>query len=222
MLVPDPASRFQPLGCAGAQRSDRPRSVSLEEDWRGRSWHDAVLYELHVGAFTPEGTFDAAAEKLDHLADLGVTAVEIMPVGDFPRPMGLGLRRRASLRARRELRPPGAFQGLCRGGAPARRRRAARRRLQPLRTGGNFLPRYAPDFLPTATRPRGAMRSISTGRIRGRSATSSSKTPSTGSSVSSRRTAARRRRMRSRTTAGRHSRRAGGAIRTRFAHRCIC
>jgi maltooligosyltrehalose trehalohydrolase len=52
--------------------------------WRGRPWSDAVLYELHVGAFTEEGTFLAAIEKLDHLVHLGVTAIEIMPVADFP------------------------------------------------------------------------------------------------------------------------------------------
>ncbi|MBY0396522.1 MAG: malto-oligosyltrehalose trehalohydrolase, partial [Thermoleophilia bacterium] len=52
--------------------------------WRGRPWHETVLYELHLGTFTPEGTFRAAIDKLDHLVDLGVTAVELMPVSDFP------------------------------------------------------------------------------------------------------------------------------------------
>jgi len=47
-------------------------------------WDDVVLYEIHIGAFTAEGTFRAAIEKLDHLAWLGVTAIEIMPVSDFP------------------------------------------------------------------------------------------------------------------------------------------
>lgn len=53
------------------------------EDWAGRDWDEVALYELHVGAFTPEGAFAAAALKLDHLADLGVTAVEVMPIGAF-------------------------------------------------------------------------------------------------------------------------------------------
>ena len=52
--------------------------------WPGRPWEEAVLYELHVGTFTPAGTFAAAAEKLDYLADLGVTAIQLMPVNDFP------------------------------------------------------------------------------------------------------------------------------------------
>jgi malto-oligosyltrehalose trehalohydrolase len=90
MLVPDPASRFQPLDVPGPSEAVDHAAYPWREDWRGRSWDDAVLYELHVGAFTPEGTFIAAAEKLDHLAELGVTAVEIMPVGDFPGRWGWG------------------------------------------------------------------------------------------------------------------------------------
>ena len=53
-------------------------------DWRGRPWEEAVLYELHVGAFTPDGTFRAAIDRLDDLAALGVTAIELMPIADFP------------------------------------------------------------------------------------------------------------------------------------------
>jgi len=56
----------------------------FEVPWPGRAWEEVVLYELHVGAFTPEGTFRAAIDKLDHLAGLGVTALQIMPVSDFP------------------------------------------------------------------------------------------------------------------------------------------
>jgi malto-oligosyltrehalose trehalohydrolase/4-alpha-glucanotransferase len=52
--------------------------------WRGRPWEEAIVYELHVGAFTPEGTFRAAIDRLDHLVSLGVTAIQIMPVADFP------------------------------------------------------------------------------------------------------------------------------------------
>jgi malto-oligosyltrehalose trehalohydrolase len=52
--------------------------------WLGRPWEDAVIYELHVGAFTPEGSFAGVEKKLDYLADLGVTAIELMPVADFP------------------------------------------------------------------------------------------------------------------------------------------
>lgn len=84
-LVPDPASRFQPEDVHGPSEVVDTRSFKRPDSgWTGRPWHETVLYELHVGTFTPEGTYLAAAEKLDHLADLGVTAVELMPLSDFP------------------------------------------------------------------------------------------------------------------------------------------
>jgi malto-oligosyltrehalose trehalohydrolase len=83
--VPDPASRYQPQDVAGPSEVIAPGShLWRDNDWLGRPWHETVLYELHVGAFTPEGTFRAAIEKLDHLRDLGVTVLEIMPVAEFP------------------------------------------------------------------------------------------------------------------------------------------
>ena len=85
MLVPDPASRFQPHDVHGpSEVIDPSQWPRLDQDWEGRPWQDAVIYELHVGAFTPEGTLQAAVEKLDHLNALGITAIEIMPVADFP------------------------------------------------------------------------------------------------------------------------------------------
>jgi maltooligosyltrehalose trehalohydrolase len=81
--VPDPASRFQPNDVNGPSEAVDPRAYRWRESWTGREWDEIVLYELHLGAFSPEGTFAGAARKLDHLADLGVTAVEIMPVSDF-------------------------------------------------------------------------------------------------------------------------------------------
>lgn len=82
---PDPASRWQPDGV------HRPSAVFFPEefpwsdqDWRGVPREDLVIYELHVGAFTPEGTFEAVLPRLPELADLGITAVEIMPVAQFP------------------------------------------------------------------------------------------------------------------------------------------
>ena len=56
----------------------------FDANWRGRRWEEAVIYELHVGTFTPEGTFAAARERLDGLRHLGVTAIELMPLADFP------------------------------------------------------------------------------------------------------------------------------------------
>ena len=81
--VPDPASRFQPDDVNGPSEAVDPRAYRWRESWTGREWRDIVLYELHLGAFSPEGTFAGAALKLDHLADLGATALEIMPVSDF-------------------------------------------------------------------------------------------------------------------------------------------
>lgn len=83
--VPDPASRHQPQDVHGPSEVIDPAAHAWgDADWHGRPWAEAVIYELHVGAFTPQGSFRAAIEKLDHLAKLGVTAIEIMPIGDFP------------------------------------------------------------------------------------------------------------------------------------------
>ena len=83
--VPDPASRFQPEDVHGPSEVVDPGSYSWSEGgWIGRPWEECVIYELHVGTFTPEGTFRSAIERLDHLADLGITAIEILPVADFP------------------------------------------------------------------------------------------------------------------------------------------
>ena len=83
--VPDPASRFQPADVHGPSEVIDPCQYQWTDgDWKGRAWNEAVLYELHVGTFTDEGTFLAAIGKLDHLVDLGVTGIEIMPIADFP------------------------------------------------------------------------------------------------------------------------------------------
>jgi maltooligosyltrehalose trehalohydrolase len=85
VLVPDPASRFNPEDVHGPSELVDPRDYEWRaSSWRGRPWHEAVIYELHVGAFTPQGTFAAARERLAGLAALGVTAIELMPVADFP------------------------------------------------------------------------------------------------------------------------------------------
>ena len=85
LLVPDPASRFQPEGVHEASVVVDPCAFAWPEDgWNGRPWNEHVFYELHVGTFTPEGTYAAAQAKLDHLVALGVTAVELMPLADVP------------------------------------------------------------------------------------------------------------------------------------------
>jgi 1,4-alpha-glucan branching enzyme len=71
------------LTTSAARAGGRSHAYHWRRSWKGREWEDVVVYELHVGAFHLRGTFAGAAHKLDHLADLRVTAVEIMPVSDF-------------------------------------------------------------------------------------------------------------------------------------------
>jgi maltooligosyltrehalose trehalohydrolase len=91
LVVPDPASRHNPEDVHGPSAVVDPQAFAWPDDgWRGRPWREAVVYELHVGTFTPQGTFTAAIERLDDLAALGVTAIELMPVADFPGVRGWG------------------------------------------------------------------------------------------------------------------------------------
>jgi maltooligosyltrehalose trehalohydrolase len=81
---PDPASRSQPQGVHGPSQVVSPRFEWEDGGWPGLPLPDYVLYELHVGVFTPEGTFDAIIPYLDELRVLGITAIELMPVAQFP------------------------------------------------------------------------------------------------------------------------------------------
>ena len=88
---PDPRSRYQPHGVHRASRLVDPTSFSRSDDaWSGLDLHTSVIYELHVGTFTPAGTFDGAISGLDHVVELGVDMVEIMPVAAFPGERGWG------------------------------------------------------------------------------------------------------------------------------------
>lgn len=83
--VPDPASRFQPQDVHGPSQIIAPQEFEWDDaSWVGRPWDEAVIYELHIGTFSPEGTFEGLEKRLDHLCALGVTAVELMPLSDFP------------------------------------------------------------------------------------------------------------------------------------------
>lgn len=85
MRVPDPASRYQPQDVHGPSEAIDPRAWHwTDTGWQGRPWEEAVFYELHAGSFTAQGGFAGIVEGLDHLVDLGVTAIELMPVADFP------------------------------------------------------------------------------------------------------------------------------------------
>jgi maltooligosyltrehalose trehalohydrolase len=82
---PDPVSRWQPEGVHGPSRVVDPDAFSWSDQrWRGILLEDYLIYELHTGTFTPEGTFESVISRLPYLRDLGVTAIELMPVGQFP------------------------------------------------------------------------------------------------------------------------------------------
>ena len=84
LVLPDPLSRSQPDGVHGLSAVVSPMFQWTDDDWRGLALPDFVIYELHVGTFTPDGTFDAVIPRLPELRALGVTAIEIMPVAEFP------------------------------------------------------------------------------------------------------------------------------------------
>jgi malto-oligosyltrehalose trehalohydrolase len=82
--IPDPGSRFQPDGVHAASEIVASHFAWPDDGWRGRPWHEHVMYELHVGTFTFEGTYEAAGRKLRELVALGITAIELMPIAAFP------------------------------------------------------------------------------------------------------------------------------------------
>ncbi|MBO0687642.1 MAG: malto-oligosyltrehalose trehalohydrolase, partial [Candidatus Dormibacteraeota bacterium] len=89
--LPDPRSRWQPNGVHGLSRLVDPSSFAWSDTgWPGLNLGRAVLYELHVGTFTPEGTFDGVIGRLDHLVSLGVDAIELMPVAEASGDRGWG------------------------------------------------------------------------------------------------------------------------------------
>jgi maltooligosyltrehalose trehalohydrolase len=82
---PDPTSRYQPEGVHGpSQVIDQSSFVWKDDEWKGAALETYILYELHTGTFTQEGTFDAVIPRLEYLKDLGITALELMPVAQFP------------------------------------------------------------------------------------------------------------------------------------------
>ena len=89
--VPDPASRSNPQDVTGPSQVVDPEAFAWDDaGWRAPAWHEAVVYELHVGTFSAEGTFAGAARKLAYLVELGISVIELMPVADFPGARGWG------------------------------------------------------------------------------------------------------------------------------------
>ena len=90
-VVPDPAARAQMSDVHGLSKLVDPEAFEWSSaDWKGRPWRETVFYELHTGTFSPDGTFDGIIEKLDYLRELGITAVELMPVAQFGGRRGWG------------------------------------------------------------------------------------------------------------------------------------
>lgn len=90
-LYPDPASRFQPTGPFGpSQIIDPSKFLWSDKKWKGIAIENQIIYEMHIGTFTKEGTFAAAQKELEELANLGITLIEIMPLNEFPGTFGWG------------------------------------------------------------------------------------------------------------------------------------
>ncbi len=90
-LYPDPASRFQPDGPHGPSQIIDPKAFRWTDgSWRGVALEHQVIYEMHIGTFTPQGTWAGAIEQLEELAAIGITVIEVMPVADFPGSFGWG------------------------------------------------------------------------------------------------------------------------------------
>lgn len=82
---PDPASSFQPAGVHGPSQVVDPRAFRWSDsNWRGLSLDDYIIYEIHVGTFTPDGSFDAVLSHLEDIRKIGITGLELMPIAQFP------------------------------------------------------------------------------------------------------------------------------------------
>lgn len=147
ILVPDPASRSNPRGVNGPSQVCDPLAFAwADADWRGRPWADAVVYELHVGTFSPEGSFAGVERRLDYLARLGATIIELMPVAEFPGLRNWGYDGVLPFAPEHAYGPPEDLKRLVQG--------AHQRGLMVLLDvvynhfgpEGNHLPAYAPAF----------------------------------------------------------------------------
>jgi maltooligosyltrehalose trehalohydrolase len=151
--LPDPRSPRQPDGVHERSQRWEPREL-LDVEWAGRPLQGAVVYELHIGTFTPAGTFDAAIDKLDYLVDLGVDFVEVMPVNAFSGTHGWGY---DGVLWYAVHEPYGGPDGLVRFVDACHRRGLAvliDAVFNHLGPSGNYLPRFGP-YLSSASNPWG-------------------------------------------------------------------
>ncbi len=137
--LPDPRSQWQPHGVFGPSRVyDHAAFRWTDAGWTGRALPGSVLYELHIGTFTPGRTFDAAVERLDYLATWASTCVEVMPVNAFDGTRGWGYDGVLWFAVHEHYGGPDGFKRFVDGLPRARPRRGARRGLQPPRPVGGL------------------------------------------------------------------------------------
>ncbi len=148
--VPDPASRFQPRDVHGPSEVVDPRAyrVAARRWLGGRPWHETVLYELHVGTFTAAGTFDGGRRQSSIASPtLGVTAIELMPVAEFPGARNWGYDGVLPFAPDAAYGRPDDLKRLIDAAHRARPHGVPRRRLQSFRPGRELPRLYAPHVL---------------------------------------------------------------------------
>jgi 1,4-alpha-glucan branching enzyme/maltooligosyltrehalose trehalohydrolase len=146
VAVPDPASRSNPQGVNAPCELIDPCTFEWDEDWQGRPWHEAVSYELHIGTFTEQGTFEAAQARLPVLAELGITCIQLMPLASFPGKFGWGYDGVLQFAPHAAYGPPEALKAF----VQAAHRLGIMVMLDVVYNHfgpeGNYLPLYAPGF----------------------------------------------------------------------------
>ena len=179
---PDPVSRWRPQGVHGPSRVVDPEAFQwTDAAWRGIEMADLVIYELHVGTFTQPGTFDGVIERLPSLRELGITALEIMPVAEFPGARNWGYDGVSPYAVQSSYGGPNGLKRLVDAAHRDGPRGAARRGVQPSRPGRQLPPRARVRISRTATRRRGGTGSTSTDRTATKCVATWWTTPSTGS-----------------------------------------
>lgn len=158
MIVPDPAARAQMGDVHGPSLVVDPEAYRWQDaGWQTRPWEETIHYELHVGAFTPEGTFRAAGEKLGQLADLGVTTIELMPIGQFSGRRGWGYDGVLIYAPHNAYGTPDELKALVDAAHRHRLNIVLDVVYNHFGADGNYLPHYAPEFFhPNRRTPWGA------------------------------------------------------------------
>ena len=156
-VLPDPRSHRQPSGVHAPSRTFDPGAFDwTDQAWTGRQLAGSVVYELHVGTFTPRGTLDSAIDRLDHLAQLGVNLVELMPVNAFDGPHGWGYDGVAWFAVHEPYGGPAAYQRFvdaCHRAGIGVIQDVVYNHLGP---SGNYLPEFGPYLASGGSNPWGA------------------------------------------------------------------